>query len=168
MRETSLIRVNFVKCSPPTTLPQKPAPTVASHIPSRVTGIAGFFPNGRFGWQVHYTLYFQIVCPLLMPGRLIALAVLGGGKGLTSRGRHTLKDSDYCFPLSLIEALERKDFNLVPSAAGRGALTQGREEKKKGEQTTTADHQPSSVNSSAHLITSFPETPLLSLRESRG
>lgn len=90
MCETSLIRVNFVKCSPPSLrppLPHRPPthlPPPTLHIPSGVTRIASFFPNGRFGWQVHYTLYFQIVCPLLMPGRLIAPAVLGGGKGLTS------------------------------------------------------------------------------------
>lgn len=91
MCETSLIRVNFVKCSPPISHPSLPAPTVAPSAPpppytspSGVTRIASFFPNGRFGWQVHYTLYFQIVRPLLMPGRLIAPAVLGGGKGLTS------------------------------------------------------------------------------------
>lgn len=66
-----------------------------------------------------------------MPGRLIAPAVLGGRKGLRSRGRHALKDSDYCFPLSLIEALERKDFNLVLSAAGRGAARGTKKKKKK-------------------------------------
>lgn len=91
-----------------------------------------------------------------MPGRLIAPAVLGGGKGLTSRGGNALKDSDYCFPLSLIEALERKDFNLVLSVAGRGAAH--RTEKKKP--TTTPCHQSGSVNSSAHSITFFPpESP---------
>lgn len=57
--------------------------TTPLHIPSRVTRITSFSPNGHFGWQVHYTLYFQIVYPLLMPGRLIALAA-SPGKGLTS------------------------------------------------------------------------------------
>lgn len=37
-----------------------------------VTRITCFSPNGHFCWQVHYTPYFQIVFPLLMPGRLIA------------------------------------------------------------------------------------------------
>lgn len=57
--------------------------TTPLHIPSGVTRITSFSPNGHFGWQVHYTLYFQIVYPLLMPGRLIALAA-SPGKGLTS------------------------------------------------------------------------------------
>lgn len=112
---------------PPPTVAPSPPPTL--HIPSGVTRIASFFPNGRFGWQVHYTLYFQIVCPLLMPGRLIAPAVLGGGKRADELGRDSLKDSDYCFPLSLIEALERKDFNLVLLVAGREG--RARDKKKK-------------------------------------
>lgn len=89
-----------------------------------------------------------------MPGRLIAPAVLGGGKGLRSRGRHALKDSDYCFPLSLIEALERKDFNLVLSAAGRGAARQTKKKKNK--------HRVSSIRF-RKLISAFdnllPRTP---------
>lgn len=79
---TLLIRVNSVKCNPPT-LAIPPTHPTHTHIPSGVTRITSFSPNGHFGWQVHYTLYFQIVCPLLMPGRLIALAA-SPGKGLTS------------------------------------------------------------------------------------
>lgn len=70
----------------PPTVPLPPPTTMAPHsphIPSRVARITSFSPNGHFGWQVHYTLYFQIVYPLLMPGRLIALAA-SPGKGLTS------------------------------------------------------------------------------------
>lgn len=46
-----------------------------------------------------------------MPGRLIALAASPGTK---------LKGGDYCFPLSLIEALEGNDFNLLLLVAGSG------------------------------------------------
>lgn len=80
MYGTSLIRVNSVKCNPP---PPSLGAATPLHIPSRVTRITSFSPNGHFGWQVHYTLYFQIVYLLLMPGRLIALAA-SPGKGLTS------------------------------------------------------------------------------------
>lgn len=81
------IRVRSVKCNLPLLFSSASHPwyTVLTplHIPSRVTRITSFSPNGHFGWQVHYTLYFQIVCPLLMPGRLIALAA-SPRKGLTS------------------------------------------------------------------------------------
>lgn len=50
---------------------------------SRVTEITSFSWNGHFHWQVHYTLYFQIVFPFWMFGRLIALAALTE-KGLTN------------------------------------------------------------------------------------
>ncbi|MEQ2268381.1 hypothetical protein XENORESO_003562 [Xenotaenia resolanae] len=40
------------------------------------------------------------------------------GERADERGRDQLKDSDYCFPLSLIEALERKDFNLLLLGVG--------------------------------------------------
>lgn len=86
---------------------------------------------------MHYTLYFQIVLPLLMPGRLIALPA-SPGETAVEHGRAQLKDSDYCFPLSLIEALERKDFNLLLWVSGYGRPFE------------MARHQPSSINSSEH------------------
>ncbi len=60
----SAIRVNSVKCFSPSLSLSPPL--------CGVTRITCFSPNGHFCWQVHYTPYFQIVFPLLMPGRLIA------------------------------------------------------------------------------------------------
>lgn len=40
---------------------------------------------------------------------------LAGGERAAARPGPGLKDTDYCFPPSLIEALERKDFNLLSS-----------------------------------------------------
>ncbi len=40
---------------------------------------------------------------------------LAGGERAALRSGPGLKDTDYCFPPSLIEALERKDFNLLSS-----------------------------------------------------
>ena len=86
----------------------KPAPTPPIW-PSRVTRIISFSQNGHFGWQVHYTLYFQIVSLLIMPCSLMALGCIDMDRdGLTSTARPWLKDRDYCFPLSLIETLEGK------------------------------------------------------------
>lgn len=85
----SAIRVNSVKRF---WFPRLPIPNLSFSLyqcspsfPCGVTGITSFSPNGHFGWQVHYTFYFQIVLTLLMPGRLIAWAWLAE-KGL----RHAL------------------------------------------------------------------------------
>lgn len=64
MGRGSAIRVNSVKCFSPSLSLSPPL--------CGVTRITCFSPNGHFYWQVHYTPYFQIVFPLLMPGRLIA------------------------------------------------------------------------------------------------
>lgn len=151
------IRVRSVKCNLPLLFSSASHPwyTVLTplHIPSRVTRITSFSPNGHFGWQVHYTLYFQIVCPLLMPGRLIALAA-SPRKRADKRGRSSLKDSDYCFPLSLIEALERKDFNLVLLVAVVRSYIE-----------MAYIISACSVNSSVHLVTFFSPPPRTSTQD---
>lgn len=81
----SAIRVNSVKrfCFPRLSIPNLSFSLYqcSPSYPCGVTKITSFSPNGHFGWQVHYTFYFQIVLTLLMPGRLIAWAWLAE-KGL--------------------------------------------------------------------------------------